>query len=253
MNVDSIAPGSFCWSDLATPDAAGAKAFYKGLFGWETTDSPMGEGMVYTMLSKGGRNVGALYQNLQAGNPSALGSLCGGRKRRRYHCKREGSGCYYYYGAIRRHGAWSNGGSPGPYRSGALRLAGQAPSRIRRSQRGWSLLLGRAEHARDRESRRVLPAALQLGGEVRVQFGTGTYTEFQSGEKSVAGMMEIQPEWGDVPPHWMVYYQVENCDASVSKAQELGAQVLVPGTDIPGVGQFSVLRDPQGAVLGIVD
>jgi predicted enzyme related to lactoylglutathione lyase len=85
------------------------------------------------------------------------------------------------------------------------------------------------------------------------QFGTGTYTEFQSGEKSIAGMMEIQPEWGPVPPHWLVYYQVENCDASVSKAQELGAQVLVPGTDIPGVGRFSVLRDPQGAVLGIVD
>jgi len=44
------APGSFCWAELATTDGPGAKKFYGELFGWEALDSPVGPGMVYTML-----------------------------------------------------------------------------------------------------------------------------------------------------------------------------------------------------------
>ena len=48
------APGTFSWADLSTTDTDGAKAFYTGLFGWDTEDTPIPEGGVYTMLSKGG-------------------------------------------------------------------------------------------------------------------------------------------------------------------------------------------------------
>ncbi len=35
----SYAPGTFSWVDLATTDAAAAKAFYSGLFGWEMEET----------------------------------------------------------------------------------------------------------------------------------------------------------------------------------------------------------------------
>ena len=69
MNVDSVGPGLFCWTDLSTPDAAGAKTFYTSLFGWEFEELPMGEGASYTMLKKDGRNVGALYPDSKPGIP----------------------------------------------------------------------------------------------------------------------------------------------------------------------------------------
>ncbi|RMG61620.1 MAG: VOC family protein, partial [Calditrichaeota bacterium] len=58
--------------------------------------------------------------------------------------------------------------------------------------------------------------------------------------------------WGDVPSHWLVYFAVEDCDATVKTAQSLGGQVLVSPSDIPGVGRFAILQDPQGAVFAII-
>src|SRR5262245_37142792 len=55
-------PGSFCWPELATSDSAGAKAFYRGLFGWDGNDSHAGLDMNDMMLQKAGKSVGALYQ-----------------------------------------------------------------------------------------------------------------------------------------------------------------------------------------------
>ena len=55
-------PGTFCWVELGTTDGEAAKKFYTELFGWTFTDSPIGPGMVYTMLKQDGKDVGALYQ-----------------------------------------------------------------------------------------------------------------------------------------------------------------------------------------------
>ena len=63
--------------------------------------------------------------------------------------------------------------------------------------------------------------------------------------------MQITPDMGPVPPNWMVYFAVDDVDATVAKAQSLGANVLVPGMDIPEVGRFATLTDPQGAAFSI--
>jgi len=60
--VATHAPGTFCWADLGTPDAAAAKRFYTALFGWDFDDMPMGDGAYYTMFEVGGKPVAALYQ-----------------------------------------------------------------------------------------------------------------------------------------------------------------------------------------------
>jgi hypothetical protein len=92
-----------------------------------------------------------------------------------------------------------------------------------------------------------------FGWEGQVQQMGGTdYTTFYNQGNMNAGMIQMTAEWGDVPPHWMVYLTVEDCDASVQKAESLGAKILMPPTDIPQVGRFAVLQDPQGAAFSII-
>ena len=64
--------------------------------------------------------------------------------------------------------------------------------------------------------------------------------------------MQMTEEWGELPSHWMIYFSVADCDAAAAKATELGGSVKVPPTDIPPVGRFSVIQDPQGAVFSII-
>ena len=66
---------------------------------------------------------------------------------------------------------------------------------------------------------------------------------------SIGGVMQM-PEAG-VPDHFLPYVMVQDVDASLAKAQSLGAQVCVQGTDIPGYGRFAVFADPQGAALAV--
>ena len=70
--------GTFSWTDLNTTDQQAAKAFYSGVFGWETEDLPVGDGVSYTMASIGGKNVAAIspqpQQQRDAGVPPAWNS-----------------------------------------------------------------------------------------------------------------------------------------------------------------------------------
>ena len=65
-------------------------------------------------------------------------------------------------------------------------------------------------------------------------------------------MMQIQPHMGPMPPNWGIYIAVDDCDATAQKATTLDGRQYVPPTDIPNVGRFAVLSDPQGAVFSII-
>src|SRR3954467_2875777 len=60
------APGTFSWADVTTTDQDGAKRFYSGLFGWEADDRPVGDGVHYSMMQLGGRDVAAISPQPQA-------------------------------------------------------------------------------------------------------------------------------------------------------------------------------------------
>jgi predicted enzyme related to lactoylglutathione lyase len=47
-------------------------------------------------------------------------------------------------------------------------------------------------------------------------------------------------------------FEVEDVDATVARALELGASAVLEGMDVPEVGRVAVLRDPQGAMFGII-
>lgn len=65
-------------------------------------------------------------------------------------------------------------------------------------------------------------------------------------------MMEFTAEQAETPPHWDVYFAVDDCDASTETARAQGGTVLMGPDDVPGVGRVAVLQDPQGAIFGIV-
>ena len=77
----------------------------------------------------------------------------------------------------------------------------------------------------------------------------GTYTLWKRGKDRVGGCMAMPPDLAasGAPPHWVSYVQVPDVDASAQKATALGGKVCHGPADIPGVGRFAVLTDPQGA------
>ncbi len=79
-----------------------------------------------------------------------------------------------------------------------------------------------------------------------------SYWVVKVGDEGVAGMMKTPPAAAGVPPHWGVYITVDDVDTTVKKAEKLGAKILVPPTDIPQVGRFATLQDPQGAAFAII-
>jgi hypothetical protein len=80
----------------------------------------------------------------------------------------------------------------------------------------------------------------------------GSYTEWKLGDRTVGGMM-AKPDTmpAEVPPHWMVYFAVNDVDATVGKASELGGAVVLPPMDIEP-GRFAVVADPTGGVFSVI-
>lgn len=74
----------------------------------------------------------------------------------------------------------------------------------------------------------------------------GIYTGITAGDKMIGGVKDAQK---GVPPHWVSYATTDDVDAAVERAKKAGGKVLMPGTNIPGIGRFAVLQDPQGAVI----
>ncbi|GGO30674.1 bleomycin resistance protein [Gemmobacter aquaticus] len=77
-----------------------------------------------------------------------------------------------------------------------------------------------------------------------------TYHLASRGEAMVAGMMTVMPE---VPPHWLIYFEVASADAAVAATEAAGGRVLMSASDVPETGRFAVLADPQGAAFGILE
>jgi len=83
--------------------------------------------------------------------------------------------------------------------------------------------------------------------------GDMKYTIVKVGEEGLGGVMSIPPQAQGTPPNWGVYVTVDDVDATAKKAEKLGGKIIVPATDIPNVGRFCVLQDPQGAVISAIE
>ncbi|MBL8359342.1 MAG: VOC family protein [Rubrivivax sp.] len=85
-----------------------------------------------------------------------------------------------------------------------------------------------------------------------MNMGQGPYHVVKAGGTSVGGIMTMPPDAGPMPPMWGAYVTVADADETVAKCQSLGGKLLVGPMDIPTVGRFAVLQDPQGAVISVM-
>jgi hypothetical protein len=83
--------------------------------------------------------------------------------------------------------------------------------------------------------------------------GMPDYTLWMAGKTQAGGLMaqaESARQAG-APPSWLVYIGTPNVDATAAAAERLGGKVLKAAADIPTVGRFAVLSDPQGAAFAV--
>jgi predicted enzyme related to lactoylglutathione lyase len=248
VEVSKHEPGSFSWAELATTDSGAAKKFYSRLFGWSSVDSPAGPDMIYTMLKKGDKHVGALYEagRQQPSVPPhwttyvTVASADDSAKR----AKELGAKVLAEPFDVMDVGRMATIQDP----QGATLCLWQAKKHIgtevinEPNTMCWCEL-----DTTDTDSAKKFYTSL-FGWGAKVG---GDYTEFQRGGTSIGGMMKIPKEWGPVPPSWLIYFAVEDCDRSAAKAGELGGKAVVAPTDIEKVGRFAVMQDPQGAVFAL--
>ena len=249
------APGTFCWAELATTDSDAAKKFYTELFGWTFEDSPVGPDMVYTMLRLDGKDVGALYKMTnemsQQGVPPNWLSYVSVKSADESAEKTKANGATLLKEPfdVFTVGRMSIVQDP----TGAVFALWQAGTHKGAAIYNvpgsfcWNEL-----YTKDTAKAGDFYSGLFDWTKNVQQFGPMEYTMFQNGERAAGGMLAPTPEMGEVHPHWLVYFAVTDADAAAKRAGELGAQVFVSPTDIPGIGRFSVLQDPQGAVLAII-
>jgi hypothetical protein len=249
------APGTFCWPELVTTDQEGAERFYAGLFGWEVTHFPMGPAAHYTIFQIGGRDCAAAYPR----NSGQVGQeipphwqsyvAVADVDRSAARAAELGGAVLVPPFDVMEMGRSAVIADP----TGAVFSLWQAKSHPGVGVRDavgaltWSELVTRDPARAAAFYMALLPwsaRAMPLEG--------SEYTVFTREESPVAGMMAMGPDFGDTPPHWMPYFQVTDCDAASARAVGLGATVLHPSSDVPGVGRFCILRDPQGAAFTVM-
>jgi predicted enzyme related to lactoylglutathione lyase len=256
QEAPTYAPGTFCWIELATSDNEAAKKFYSGLFGWSFIDNPMGPDMVYTILKLDGKDVGGLYKLMpdqtSQGVPPHWLSYVSVKSADETTAKAKQLGATILKepfdvsdigrmsviqdptGAV--FALWQAGTNKG---SQAVNVPNSfcwnelATPDTGKAGDFYSGLFGWGKQTND------------MGGGM-------LYTMFANNDRPAGGMYTPTPEMGPIPPNWLVYFSVDDADAKAKKAGELGANIIVPPSDIPGVGRFSVIQDPQGAAFGII-
>jgi uncharacterized protein len=245
-------PGNFCWVELGTSDSDAAKNFYTQLFGWESQDNPMGPDMMYTMLKLDGKDVGGLYKLMpdmvEQGVPPHWLTYVAVTNADEMVEKAKAAGATVMNGPfdVATHGRMAVLKDP----TGAAFAVWQPLEHQGSGVWGvpnaasWSEL-----GTNDPEKAGEFYSS--VFGWTRQPFGD-SYTLFQNDGAGIGGVYKLTPEMGPIPPNWMIYFSVEDADAAVQKATELGAQVMRPAEDIPGVGRFAILLDPQGAAFAII-
>ena len=245
-------PGTFCWVELATKDGPAAKKFYKSLFDWGVNDIPSDAG-TYSMVQNRGKDAGALYQQgpQEKGIPPHWNSYVAvdSADETAAKAKKLGATVVLEPFEVMEHGRMAVIQDP----TGAVFSLWEPKAHIGAQVVGepnsfcWNeLYTSDAKRAGD------FYANLFSWTREPMQTPTGEYTIFKKGDTQAAGMMQISKEMEAMPPHWMVYFAVDDSDRTVQKAQGMGAQVMVPPTDIPNIGRFAILNDPQGADFAVI-
>ena len=80
--------------------------------------------------------------------------------------------------------------------------------------------------------------------------GGPPYVMWTNGAEPIGGMMQLPDAAAraGAPPHWMAHISTPDLAATAAKAKALGGEVL-NRMKVPAVGEFAIVRDPQGAIF----
>jgi predicted enzyme related to lactoylglutathione lyase len=255
-DVSSHAPGTFSWPELATTDQKAGTAFYRGLFGWNVNDQPMGPGETYSMFEMRGKPVAAAYtmraEEKKSGAPphwnnyvtvksadeavkkaqslgaTVLAAAFDVMDVGRMAVLQDPTGAVFDVWQPKKHIGAMIVNEPG-----ALCWTELTTSNLKAAETFYTGLFGwtakRSDPSADME-----------------------YTEMSNNGQAGVGMMPKPPGMpAHIPSYWMPYFMFTDVDAGAGKAKQLGAKVMIAPRDIPKVGRFAIISDPQGAVFAI--
>ena len=215
-----------------------SNAFYGALFGWEADDQ--GEDMGhYTLMRKSGKTVAGNMAAMSEEQPSVWVTYISVDDADATVDLAKKAGATVFVEPMDVSDIGRMAVFADPDGRSDRRLAAEDLHRGRTGQRGRRLRVERAEHPGPprgqsllRGGVRVEPNDLDMGGM--------NYTEWKLGDRSVAGMMTM-PDMvpAEVPAHWLVYFGVEDTDATV-----------VQGDRARGNHARAAHRYPSGALCG---
>lgn len=249
---------TFSWVDLATIGTNDGKNFYNKIFDWDYTEEPAGEGMVYIMSLINDKPVAAMYEmrpdQKEMGLPpywlpyvtvencddiaNKVPALGGQVILSPIDIGENGRMAVIQDNVGAMFALWQTRKSEGTaYKNipGAMCWVEMGTNDVDKSKEFYENLFNWRSKTED------------MHGSI--------YTTFFYGEKEhemAAGMYKMTEEMKDIPPHWLTYFTVEDTDNSMEIAKSNGGQCLMGPINLPGIGIFAVIQDPQGGVFGIV-
>lgn len=250
-------PGTFAWVDINSTDIDQSVAFFSELFDLETTQVPVPDSPPYVLMKKDGKQAWGGYplpEEMKAqGTPSIFLSYVSVPD---------------VAAAVEKAGTLGGNTLVEPMDvGGGTRVAVVAdptgaaiglisppdePQTIVANEHGtllWNELL-----TNDVDAARTFYTTLFGWQAADMDMADGrTYTVFKDGDKTRAGGMAIREEWGEMPPNWFVYFQVDDVDRIVAKAKELGGSTPMEPMDVPQVGRMAQVADPTGAVCAVMN
>ncbi len=249
----SYAPGTPSWVDLGTPDQDAAAEFYGGLFGWavEEGENPEATGGYRSALLRG-QPVGGVMKLMQEGQPPAWST---------YISVEDADATM---AAVAENGGTTVVEPMDVLDIGRMAFFADPTGAVcgiwqPRSFQGAGLvnepgaLCWNELNTRDPDAARAFYGAIFGWEPNEHDMGDmGTYVEWKQGEDSMGGMLDMRGRVPDeVPAHWLVYFAVDDTDASVEKVKELGGGVAFGPVDIMA-GRFAVVHDPHGAMFAVI-
>jgi predicted enzyme related to lactoylglutathione lyase len=242
-------PGTPSWVDIGVQDVEAAVAFYGKLFGWEIPEGdPAGGG--YRMAQVRGKFVAGIGPAQDPGPPRWTTYVTVADADATVAAVKEAGGAVLVEPMdVMEAGRMAVFADP----TGAVCSIWQPNLHIGSQLANepgsftWTEL-----NTRDTETAAAFYGAV-FGWKGETTTEPMPYTTFQSDGKPVAGMMDVTGRVPDeVPNHWLVYFAVEDAEAAIATTTQAGGQTFVGPIDIPNMGRFAVLGDPQGAVFAVI-
>lgn len=250
----SHVPGTFSWAELATTDQKAAVAFYRGLFGWNVNDRPMGPGEVYSMFTLRDKEVAAASSmrgpERESGVPPHWNIYVTVANAAEAAGRAQSLGGKVLTPAFDVMEAGRTAVLQDP--TGAVINVWEAKKTIgaRILNEPGAVCWNELTTTDPKEAEAFYVRLFGWTAKHSAPAAVMDYTEFHNEGQPGGGMMAMPPGMpAGTPSYWMPYFQVADCDAATEKAKSMGATVMVAPNDIPKTGRFSIIRDPQGAVF----